>query len=94
MTDAILFIGVFAGLFVIRGVAATVFFYFLLPQSDRCPNCDAATLRVESRGLNFLLPGLRSSWCFECDWHGLLRLEEALPVAPAQEPNKSGSLLP
>lgn len=73
MSELLIFSLVFGGLFVLRGVAATVFFYFLLPESDRCPNCDAVTLRIESRRVNVLLPALRSSWCYECSWHGYLR---------------------
>lgn len=85
MADAILFTLVFGGFFVIRGVAATVVFYFLLPEGDRCPNCDAVTLRMESRGWNFMVPGLRSSWCYECNWHGMLRLAPVTPVVPARD---------
>jgi hypothetical protein len=64
---------VIGGLFVVRGVAATVLFYYLLPAGDRCPNCDAPTLRVESKRWNQLMPWFRTSWCYECEWHGLLR---------------------
>ena len=85
MANAIIFILVFAGGFVIRGIAATVCFYFLLPEGDRCPNCDAVTLRMESRKWNFLVPGLRSSWCYECRWHGMLRLGPVTPIAPERE---------
>lgn len=80
MADAVLFTLVFASFFVLRGVAATIFFYFILPEGDRCPNCDAVTLRVQSAAWNFLLPRLRTSWCLECDWHGLLRPG---PLTPA-----------
>ncbi len=64
---------VFGGAFILRGIVATIFFYYILPENDRCPNCDAETLHVESRGWRWLLPGIRPSWCFECNWHGLLR---------------------
>ncbi len=73
MSDALLFTLVFGGLFVLRAIAATVFFYFILPEGDRCPNCDAVTLRVQSRGWSLFAPRMRPSWCFECRWHGLLR---------------------
>ena len=65
----------------LRGVAATVIFFYILPAGDRCPNCDAVTLRVESRFCNVILPWFRTSWCFECGWHGMLR----------QRPSQSGT---
>ena len=73
MSDAVIFAVIFVGFFVLRFIAATVFFFVILPAGDRCPNCDAVTLRVESRGWNFCLPWFRTSWCYECGWHGLLR---------------------
>lgn len=73
MWDAVLGIGIIGGFFVLRAVLATVFFFYLLPEGVRCPNCDAVTLRVESKKMNFLMPKFRTSWCFECGWHGLLR---------------------
>ena len=88
MADAIMFTLVFIGFFVIRGVAATILFYFMLPDSDRCPNCDAVTLRIESRGWNCVLPGIRSSWCYECSWHGMLRLAPVKPVVAKPDVSK------
>ena len=41
MSDAVLFVLVFGGLFVLRGVAATVVFLWILPDGIRCPQCDA-----------------------------------------------------
>ncbi|HEX6537221.1 MAG TPA: hypothetical protein VF041_21755 [Gemmatimonadaceae bacterium] len=73
MSDAVLFSIVFVGFFALRIVFATVFFYFILPEGDRCPNCDTPTLRVRSRGWNVLLPWFRTSWCYNCQWEGLLR---------------------
>lgn len=73
MTDAVLFGGILVAFFVLRFIAATVFFFYMLPDSDRCPICDAPTLRVASKGWNTLMPWLRTSWCYECHWHGLLR---------------------
>jgi hypothetical protein len=70
---AVLFIGLFGGLFILRAIAATVVFYYLLSEGDRCPCCDASTLRVQSKGWNRLMPWFRTSWCYECNWHGLLR---------------------
>ena len=54
MLDAVLCILIIGGFFVLRAVLATVFFFYLLPEGDRCPNCDAPTLRVQSRGWNLL----------------------------------------
>ncbi len=82
MLDAVLCITVIGGFFVLRGVLATIFFFYLLPEGDRCPNCDAPTLRVQSKGWNFLMPKFRTSWCYECGWHGLLRHG---PLTPAPE---------
>ncbi len=73
MSDPVLFAVFFIGIFVLRIIAATILFYCLLPRGDRCPNCDAATLRVRSRGWNTLMPWFRTSWCYECGWDGLLR---------------------
>lgn len=73
MWDAVLCILIIGGFFLLRAVFATIFFFLLIPEGDRCPNCDAVTLRVESRGWNFLLPRMRTSWCLDCGWHGLLR---------------------
>lgn len=88
MSDTVIFMLVFGGFFVLRGVAATIVFFLLLPEGDRCPNCDAVTLRVQSRGWNFLLPRFRTSWCHECNWHGMLRRGPLTPAAPVQEPTR------
>ena len=80
MSEAVMFVVIFMGFFLLRAVAATAFFYFIMPQGDHCPNCDAVTLRVQSRGWNVLVPRVRTSWCYECNWHGLLRHG---PLTPA-----------
>jgi hypothetical protein len=89
MWDAVMFTLVFAGFFVIRGVIATIFFYYILPDGDRCPNCDAVTLRVQSRVWNALMPSVRTSWCYECDWHGLLRRGPLSPTTSSRELTKT-----
>lgn len=73
MLEGIIFAAVFVAFFVLRGIAATVFFYYTLPDTDRCPCCDTPTLRVRSVGWNRLLPWFRTSWCYECGWKGFLR---------------------
>jgi hypothetical protein len=88
MSDAVLFGLIFAAFFVLRLIAATVFFFFILPQGDHCPNCDAVTLRVKARGLNALLPWFRTSWCIECNWHGLLRHGRVSPANESVELSK------
>ena len=90
MWDAVLWIGIIGGFFVLRAVLATVFFLYLLPEGDRCPNCDAVTVRVQSRGWNALLPRFRTSWCYECGWHGLLRDGPTTPVASPAPLTKHG----
>jgi hypothetical protein len=81
MREAVLAIAILGGFFILRGVLATIFFFYLLPDGINCPNCDALTIRVESRKLNFLMPRFRSSWCLECGWHGLLREGDQAEIA-------------
>jgi hypothetical protein len=88
MSDAVVFGLVFVGFFLLRGLAATVIFFYLLPEGDRCPNCDAVTLRVESRVVNRILPRFRTSWCYECGWHGMLRRGPLTPATPTAELTK------
>jgi len=73
MSDAAIFVLVFSGLLVLRVAAATIIFYYILPRGDRCPLCDAATVRLQGGRWNRLLPSLRSSWCMHCGWTGMLR---------------------
>ncbi len=79
MSDAAIFVLVFVVLFVLRVVAATVIFLWILPRGDRCPNCDAVTLRLQSNRLVRLVPSLRRSWCLRCGWQGMLRVG---PITP------------
>lgn len=83
MSELWIFTLIFGGFFVLRAIAATIVFYFILPQGDRCPNCDAVTLRLEARRMNLLIRGLRSSWCYECGWHGHMRQGVLSPTPPA-----------
>ena len=86
MSDAVLFAVIFVGFFILRLIAATVVFLLILPRGDRCPNCDAVTLRVQSRGWNVLMPWFRTSWCYECGWDGLLRRGAMTPDPVHHEP--------
>ena len=85
MTEGVLFAVVFVGFFVLRGIAATIVFYFLLEDDNRCPICDAETLHVHSPLWGRTLPGLRPSWCPTCGWEGMLRRppRPAVPSLPA-----------
>ena len=87
MSDAAIFTLVFAGLFVLRIIAATVVFFVILPRGDRCPNCDAVTLRIASRAWERIAPWLRNSWCYQCGWEGMLRRGPITP-APAALPKQ------
>ena len=82
MSDAVIFVAFFGGFFILRIIAATIVFLWILPEGDRCPNCDAVTLRVQSAGWNRLMPWFRTSWCYECGWDGLLRDRPAAMPAP------------
>lgn len=73
MWSITLFAIIFVGFFVLRGIAATILFYFLLPGDNRCPICDKATLRIAEPAWNRLMPWFRTSWCYHCGWEGLLR---------------------
>ena len=84
MSDAILFAVAFVGFFVLRAIAATVIFFFILPAGDRCPMCDAQTFRIQSKGWNLLMPWFRTSWCPDCGWEGLLRRQRGIPTVPHQ----------
>ena len=80
MSDAAIFVSFFGGILVVRVVVATLVFVFLIPRTDRCPHCNAPTLRVRSPGWNGLMPWFRTSWCYHCGWEGMLRH----PVTPAR----------
>ena len=86
MLEAVLALAILGGFFVLRAIAATWVFLYLLPSGDHCPNCDGATIRVENRGWNTLLPWFRTSWCLHCGWHGLLRNG---PLTPSKTTDES-----
>jgi hypothetical protein len=90
VTGFVVFGMVFVGFFILRAIAATITFYFLLPDGARCPLCDAETLRVQSPWWNRLMPWFRTSWCYRCGWEGLLRPDS--PSDVANTPSHSGQL--
>jgi hypothetical protein len=91
--SAAVFAVVFLGFFVLRGIAAAVTFYFLLPDGGRCPLCNEVTLRVASPVWNRVLPWFRTSWCYRCGWEGLLRpdvgVATSTPIHSGQLPLSS-----
>lgn len=89
MLEAVVFGIVFVGFFVLRFVAATLFFFYLLPEGERCPICDTETLHVESRQPRFMKRRFRPSWCPRCNWEGLLK---RAPQPPAKRATQSGQL--
>jgi hypothetical protein len=91
MSDAALFVLVFGGLFVLRGIAATIVFLWILPDGVRCPQCDAETVRMEPGLVLRLLRGFRSSWCLACGWHGVHRVTPAVATRPnpSETPRKT-----
>lgn len=86
MSDAALFVLVFGGLFVLRGIAATMVFMWILPDGVRCPQCDAETLRVDPGHLLRLFRRYRASWCLVCGWRGVHRIAPPAPVARRSRP--------
>ncbi len=88
MSDAAIFAIIFVAFFILRFIAATVFFLVLLPDGDRCPNCNAITIRVKSPLWNLVLPWFRTSWCYACGWEGLLRHGPLSPAAQTPELTK------
>ena len=85
MLEATLAMVILGGFFILRGIAATWLFFYILPEGDRCPNCDSVTVRVQSKGWNSFFPKFRTSWCLDCGWHGLLREGPLTPVKPTAE---------
>lgn len=85
MSDAMIFGIVFVAFFILRAIAATMFFYYMMPESNRCPMCDQPTIRIAEPAWNRLLPWFRTSWCYECGWEGLLR------PGPAEEPTSTAT---
>ena len=93
MSDALIFCLVFGGLVVARLVAATLIFAWILPKGDRCPNCDSVTLRMENGFIGRKFPWLRKSWCYECNWEGMLTMSADQPRADmANSFTQSGQL--
>lgn len=89
MVEAVVFTAVFAGFFLLRIVAATLFFFYILPEGVRCPCCDEDTLHMASRFWRAAAPRFRPSWCPRCNWEGLLKREAQ---APAKIVSQSGQL--
>lgn len=88
-----LFFWFFAGLFVLRIIAATFVYAWLLSDAPECPSCGGETFHVAPRPFQRLFPKLRPSWCPSCGWEGMLhppRVIVAQPLASAKTENHSG----
>lgn len=88
MSELALFALVFGGLLLLRFALLTAVFLWILPEGDRCPNCDAHTLWVRAPVRNRILPWLRTSWCPACGWEGTLRHERG---SPGSAPSRAAS---
>ena len=86
MGQSAIFFWFFAVLFVLRAVAATFVYAWLLSDAPECPSCGAETLHVARRSVQWLFPRLRPSWCPTCGWEGLLHPP---PPVSAQPPGES-----
>ena len=85
MGHSAIFFWFFAVLFVLRAVAATFVYAWLLSDAPECPSCGGETLHVERRGIQRLFPRLRPSWCPVCNWEGLLHHAPQLRRSPQCE---------
>ena len=80
MSNSAIFFWFFSVLFVLRGVAATFVYAWLLSDAPECPSCGGETMHVERRGVQRLFPRLRPSWCPVCTWEGLLHFAPTKPA--------------
>lgn len=93
MADGVIFAAVFVGFFILRLVATTVFFLFIMDEGPSCPACGGETLRIHAPLLRRLVPQVRSSWCPGCSWEGWLRNPSGgggQPAAPANSESQPG----
>ena len=82
-----LFFWFFSALFVLRIIAATFVYAWLLSDAPECPSCGGETLHVEPRPFQRLFPKLRPSWCPSCGWEGMLHPPKACGVQPRVSAN-------
>ena len=85
-SDGLLFFWFFAALFVLRAIAATFVYAWLLSEAPECPACGGNTLHIQRHGVAWLFPRLRPSWCPDCAWEGMLQ--------PASHPQSTPALGP
>ena len=88
MVEAVVFAVVFTSFFVLRFVAATLFFFYILPEGTLCPCCNGETLHIQSRFWQVVAPRFRSSWCPRCNWDGLLRRTHHPPAKTLTQPGQ------
>lgn len=86
MSENAIFFWFFVVLFVLRAIAATFVYAWLLSDAPECPSCGSETLHVQPRPFQRLFPKLRPSWCAVCGWEGMLH---PIPAAAAQVPRAS-----
>src|SRR5450631_6244 len=91
MGGNVVFFWFFAVLFVLRAIAATFVYAWLLSDAPECPSCGGETMHVERRIFQWLFPKLRPSWCPDCGWEGLLHHPRPLPTQPLRESVKTDS---
>ncbi len=90
--DAVFF-WFFSVLFVLRAIAATFVYAWLLSDAPDCPSCGSETLHVQPRAFQRLFPRLRPSWCPVCNWEGMLhplRTTSAQPLESVKTESHSG----
>lgn len=88
MVEAAVFAFVFVGFFALRFVAATLFFFYILPEGTLCPCCNGETLHIHSRFWRVMAPRFRVSWCPRCNWDGLLRRSAQPPAKTLTHPGQ------
>jgi hypothetical protein len=97
MNDVAIFISFFGGLIVLRIIAGTFVYAWLLSEAPECPSCGGETFRVQRRGVAWLFPRLRPSWCPECAWEGMLqpsRRPAPQPLVPITKTESHSGQLP
>lgn len=82
---ATVFFLIFGGLFILRLVLVTVFIASVLPHGNRCPSCDAQTIRLQAVPIGRWFPRFRRSWCLTCGWQGVLRSNRPLEATVPED---------
>ena len=91
MNEAWGFFWFFAILFVLRIIAATFVYSWLLSEAPDCPSCGGETVHIQRRGMQWFFPKLRPSWCPDCGWEGLLHFARPMKKRPSPQTSESGA---